>query len=288
MFLKKENFYHPFTKSFLSFSAKVHSVKNDTLFIIQDIDLYHQPVMEPSTGIAFLAIEMFVFVLAGLIQMKVLGLTKREQSLLKEVTQIYSLSSLICLPFLLSTYANDFIHPMNELFGQWICTLMRFMMYLQVYIFIYHSFVVAMIRYLFIVQEKKVQKYGKEKTKKLFMASSVLIPMLMVVWGFIENSEIDPIQRINRCNGIDHKVFLINTANHNPYFSLNLITSNSEGLFEKFVEIIKKTAFILRVLLSVIMALNITEGFLYYKMFSHINRYEVSLEIGIKVLTITE
>ena len=263
MFLKEENFYHPYTKSFLSFSAKEHSDKNYTLFIIQDIDLYHQPVMELLTGIAYLAIEMVVFVFAGFIQIKVLGMAKREQSLLKEVTQIYSLSSLICLPFVLSDFATDFIHPLNEIFGQWICTLMRFRLYLQIYMVMYHSFVVAMMRYLFIVQEKKVQKYGKEKTKKLFMASSALIPMLIVVWGFIENSEIDPIQRINRCNGIDHKFFLINTANHNPYFSLNLITSNPEGFFDRLVEIIKKTAFILKALLSVLMALNIAECFLH-------------------------
>ena len=133
---------------------------------------------------------MFVFVLAGLIQMKVLGLTKREQSLLKEVTQIYSLSSLTCLPFILSTYVTDFIHPLNEIFGQWICTLMRFTLYLQINIITYHSFVVAMLRYCFIVQEEKVQRYGKEKPKKLFIVSSILIPLLIVGWGFIENSEI--------------------------------------------------------------------------------------------------
>ena len=277
MFLKRENIYNPFTKSFLSFGSKEQSHENDTLFIIHDIDLYRQPVTEPVIGFVCLTIEIMAVVFAGFIQTKVLGLAKREKGLLKEVTQIYSISMLICLPFLLSTYATDFIHPLNEIFGQWICTLMRFMLYLQLNIIISHSFVVALLRYLFITQEKKVKKYGKEKTKKLFIVSSILIPMLLVVEGFIENAEIDPIRRINRCNGIDHKVFLIGTSDLNPYFSLNLITSNADDLFDNLIEIIKKTAFILKTLVSVLMGLNLTEGFLYYKIFSHINKYVVSL-----------
>ena len=272
MFLKKESFYHPFTKSFLSFGAKEYSDENDTLFILQDIDLYYQPVEEPVTGISCLAIDMMLVVFAGIIQIKVYCLAKKEQGLLREVTQIYSVSCLICLPFLLSFNATDFIHPLNEIFGQWICTLLRFMLYLQLNIIIYHSFVVAMLRFCFIVLEEKVRRYGKEKTKKLFIVSSILIPLLVVVWGFMENSEIDPIRPINRCNGIDHKFFLVTTANLNPYYSLNLNNSNSEDVFEKLVEIIRKTAFILKTLLSVLMALNLTEGFLYYKIFSHINR----------------
>ena len=288
MFLKTENFYHPFTEEFLGFGGKEQSNENDTLFIIQDIDLYHQPVMEPITGIVCLAMEIIAVVFAGFIQIKVLGLAKREQGLLKEVTQIYSLSSLTCLPFILSTYVTDFIHPLNEIFGQWICTLMRFMLYLWFNIIISHSFVVAMLRYLFIIQEKRVEKYGKEKTKKLFIVSSILVPMLIVVWGFIENSEIDPLRTINRCNGIDHKVFLISTADINPYFSLNLTTSNSEDLLDKLVEIMNKTAFILKALLTAIMGLNLTEGFLYYKIFSHINRCVVNLEICSTVLISTK
>ena len=272
MFLKKESFYHPFTKSFLRFGDKEYSEENDTLFILQDIDLYYQPVEEPVTGILCLAIEMMVAVFAGIIQIKVYCLAKKEQGLLQEVTQIYSLSNLIWLPFMLPFYATDFIHPLNEIFGQWICTLLRFMLWLHLNIIIYHSFVVAMLRFCFIVQEEKVRKYGKEKTKKLFIVSSVLIPLLVVVWGFIENSEIAPIRALNRCNGIDHKFFLVSTANLNPYFSLNLINSNSENVFEELVEIIRNTAFILKAFLSVLMALNLTEGFLYYKIFSHINR----------------
>ena len=272
MSLKKESFYHPFTKSFLSFGAKEYSGENVTLSILQEIDLYYQPVEETVTGISYLAIEIILAVFSVFIQIKVFCLAKKEQGILREVTQIYLLSCLICLPFMLFVHATDFIHPLNEIFGQWICTLMRFTLYLQINIVTYHSFVVAMLRYCFIVQEEKVQRYGKEKTKKLFIVSSILIPLLIVGWGFIENSEIDPVRHINRCNGIDHKFFLASTTNLNPYISLNLINSNSEDLFGKFLEIIKTTSFILKTFFNVLLALNLTEGFLYYKIFSHINR----------------
>ena len=78
MSFKKESFYHPFTKSFLSFGAKEHSGENDTLSILQEIDLYYQPVEEPVTGISYLAIEIMVAVFSVFIQIKVFCLAKKR------------------------------------------------------------------------------------------------------------------------------------------------------------------------------------------------------------------
>ena len=103
-----------------------------------------------------------------------------------------------------------------------------------------------MLRFSSIVQEERVRRYGKKKTKTLFIVSSILMSLLVVVGGFFENSEIDSIRAINRCNGIDHKFSLISTANLNPYYSLNLVNLNSEYVFDKLVEIIRKTAFNLK------------------------------------------
>ena len=44
------------------FVAKEYSGENDTLSILQEIDLYYQPVEEPVTGISYLAIEIMVAV----------------------------------------------------------------------------------------------------------------------------------------------------------------------------------------------------------------------------------
>ena len=277
----KDNFYHPFTKSFVGFGVYVeHSKENDSLFDIEDIDLYYQPVEQPVTGIIYLVLTMIAVVVAEFVQVKVFCLAKGEDGLVKEVTQIYSLTKMILMPVLfVTTIGTDFMHPLNEIIGQWFCTVIRFLTYLHLYVTIIHSFVVAMMRYIFIVQGERVKKFGKEKTKRLFAFASLFIPLIMVTWGCIENAELDPILYINRCYGIDHKVFLVDISAlevHDPFFC-KFENNNYESGYGKFLYVLRKTTCITKTFLTLFMALNFTEGVLYYKIFSHMKRYVVCI-----------
>ena len=61
MSLKKENLYHPFTTGeFAFFTHDTFSEQNYTTpNLLQNIDLYYQPVEEPTIGILFIVLGLF-------------------------------------------------------------------------------------------------------------------------------------------------------------------------------------------------------------------------------------
>ena len=290
MVLEGVNVYHPFTESNLGFFVNdVFSNENCTPFILESIDLYYQPVEEPVLGIIYCVIGLLWLFVAEFIQLKLFFMMNKENGVVKEVTQLYSLVSLIVGPiWWLIQSVTDFVHPVNELIGDWFCLMANELMVAHFYVLGMHSFITAIIRYWFIVHEERVNKYGKEKTKKCFLYLTIFLLLVLVILDFSEGNEINILlHSINKCNGIDHRVFLINTS---PFGVSDPVyckfgNLNDVDTYGNVLEIIRRTSCILKAILILILSLNITEAITYYKIFSHIQRFVVCT-LDIKVITL--
>ena len=74
---------------------------------------------------------------------------------------------MIGYPFLIAFIsATDFIHPLSHLLGDWSCIFAIGFGYMYLFHILQHSFVTAMMRYLFIVHQEWVQRHGKDRMKK--------------------------------------------------------------------------------------------------------------------------
>jgi len=173
----------------------------------------------------------------------------------------------------------DFIHPLGELTGEWFCFLVQSLANFHFIVVMNQSFIIAMMRYWFIVQEERVKNYAKAKTKRIFVCLSIFIPLFMVIWATAENAELSPFLFVNRCYGRDHQVFLINISPlqvSNPYFCQFGNYSDKE-IYGKIVEIFKRATCIFKTTLMFLMACNLTEGVIYYKIFSHMKRLVICI-----------
>ena len=276
MVFNTENFYHPFSDSYLGFFGyDDKSKENDTCMVLENIDLYYQPVEEPAFGTIVLVTHILSLILGELVQFRLLAMVKNENGLVKEVTQIYSLTSIICCPIsIIFTCATDFIHPLNEVIGQWFCTLAWIITFFFFSVITFQSFIVAMMRYCFIVHDEKVRKFGKEKTKRIFEFLTLFIPLMLVILEGIENPELHPFIYINRCYGKDHRLFLMDHSNFqvsNPYFC-QFENHNDEGTYGTVLQILRKSSCISRMVINILMGFNFSEAILYYKIFSHMKR----------------
>ena len=149
-----------------------------------------------------------------------------------------------------------------------------FFINLTISIISFHSFIVAVMRYIFIVHEKKVNCFGKEKTKKLFLILSFFVPFIYIVWIGIDSTDVAAMSFFNKCNGVYHKPFLIDTStldvakrNFCQHQSLN-----EDGLLSKLFGTLRRFSCIARKVILLLLGFNITEAIIYYKLFSHINR----------------
>ena len=277
MLSNSQHYYHPFKEPYFGFLLKDHtSPENTTGFIVDNIDLYYQPVQEPVIAIIFFFLRMILVIIGEFIHIKVFIILKKENGLVKDVAKLFTATQMIFWPFwLLLTTSTDFVHPLNIVIGQWFCTFSWFFFFLCWTIIAFHSFIVALMRYFFIVHDKKVAAYGKEKAKKVFLLLSFLIPLLVVIWGAIEDPELNAMSFINKCYGNHHKVFLIETS------TLNVVKRNfcefenfdESGSFGKILAIVKRVSCIAKTTVMLIMGFNFTEAIIYYKIVSHIHRY---------------
>ena len=92
MLINKNNYYHPFTASYLGFFITVQDPSKEKEFnlILEDVDLYHQPVEDPNTGFIYLVFGLMILLVGEVVQLKLYQMVTKENGLVKEVTQMYT------------------------------------------------------------------------------------------------------------------------------------------------------------------------------------------------------
>ena len=168
MLLQPENTYHPFADSYISVFLK-ESVDSEGVVgqVIKDVNLYYQPVQVPLVAFIFLAIKLFLLVIAEFLQIKVFQLMKKEKGVVKNITQVFVCAQMLFWPFwIFFATLTDFIHPINRIFGSWFCHVSTFIFRLLTQIMSSHSLISALLRYVFIVREEVTHKHGKKNNKK--------------------------------------------------------------------------------------------------------------------------
>ena len=276
MFLKPENVFHPFQNTSLGVFLK-NLIDEDSLrgLIIDEINLYYQPVQQPLVAITFLGIKLFLLVIGEYLQVKVYRLMEKEKGLVKNITQLLvGVQMIFWLFWVLFAAITDFIHPVKEIFGEWFCYGGAFVFRFLGNIITSHSFMSALMRYIFILHKETADKHGKEKIKNFFFLLSVLLPFLVATWEMVDGPELDGMSFINRCHGKHHRVFLTDTS------TLNVAKRNfcafdnynTAGIWWKILALLRRISCVTNKAIQLVMGLNIAEGILYYRILSHMKR----------------
>ena len=266
--------YRPFSNtSFYVFTKTSLSNHNFQEALINDVDLYYQPLAEPTTAFAFFVSKLIINLIGEFIGVKLLINLKKDNSILDHVTTLFVLIQMVCHPIgLVFTTANDFVYPANEIIGSWFCTLGWMILSYGGYVALFYSCIVALMRHFFILNAEKAQAYGKEKAKRNFLIMAVVVPLLCVVWESTESLHIT--SYINKCYGYDQRVFLIETSTLNvfkhKFWELDSFTYY--GVVELSIVIAKRVSKILKAIVLIVFGANIFEGFLYYKILTHMYR----------------
>ena len=277
MILNLDMFYHPFNQNSLSFFVHSDSSPNESsLAIMDDVELYQQPVEKPNIAILFFFIRLVFTILAAACNYRVIYVTRKDNGILNDIIKLQAYIIMTSMPIrLIFITLTDLIHPLNEVLGQWICSSYWITKAISSQMMLFHSLFIALIRYVFVVHNDKVVDYGKEKMKKLFWYLIISIPIFNLLWIATDLTEIDTDNFINRCNGADHKKFLIQS-----WSSLGLIKKNFESLqihresdkLTIFLAVLRRISKVAQRLWIIFLASNITDGIIYYKLIQHMRR----------------
>ena len=276
MFLQPENTYHPYTDSTISIFLK-DSVDSESFVgqVINDVNLYYQPVQVPLVAFIFLVIKLFLLAIVEYLQIKVFLLMKKENGAVKNITQVVVCSQMVFWPFwIFFASLTDFIHPINKIFGSWFCYGSTFIFRVLSNIMSAHSLISALLRYVFIVREEVAHKHGKKKVQNFFFFLSILMPLLMAVWEMIEGPDLDGMSFINKCHGKHHRVFLTDTSSLNVAKRnfCGFIDYNANGIWSKVLATLHQASCITMNIFHLIVGLNILEGIVFFRIFTHMRR----------------
>ena len=273
MSLEWNNFYHPFQKSSLDFLLTNHN--NQSSFsdheIVNEIDLYHQPLERPSIVLTFFIIKLIIILAGERICIRLLRSLEKEKGLLKDVTKLFIIVQMILHPtFHCFEIIVNTVYPVNQLFGNWICFLVWLLWGVSGNIVLSNSFISALMRYLFIVHEQKVDTYGKERVKRWFLYSSITIPLVQFAIHALQGSP--RLSFVNKCYGNNHRIFLSQTSS----LSLSKLSfSNLDGPLDEMEmgrEVIAVIGKVVETVWFLFTGFNVAEAFLYFKIFNKLNR----------------
>ena len=280
MKIPRGHFYNPFLDSYLGVLIENPNGKeNDIGFILEDVDLFHQPVPNPMIAGIFCLI-MSVSLFTGIyLHHKVWAMLKKDYGMLCNVTKIFVIAQMVlCSLSILLVATTNIVHTFPDEVTQYVCPPVWFLIYLSINTFGFHSFITALMRYCFIVHTEKVDSWGKDKVKNLFEFISVFIPLFLTTLKALDGSDLDTLSFVNKCYNEHHEVFLLKRA------TINVVKTNicdvpgyedMEG-HTKYMALGKKSlCFFLKNItgfIMLIMGSNISEAFIYYKLFTHIQR----------------
>ena len=281
MQIPRDHFYNPFLESYLGvMTENAHGAENQTGLILDDVNLYHQPVPDPMTASIFCIILSISLFTGIYLHCKVWAMLRKDYGVLNNVTKIFVIANIgvWSLSIVLVSTTNAF-HTFPDEITQYVCTPLWFLLYFCIHTLGFHSFITALMRYCFIVHTEKINSWGKDKVKKVFELLSVFIPLFLTTIKAFDGLDYDALSSVNKCYNEHHEVFLLKGATFTQQSSTSICDvpgyEDMEG-HVKYMALGKKSLCLcFKVgfwVVALVMGSNLSEGFIYYKLFTHMQR----------------
>ena len=273
--LGEKYFYHPFEQSVLGFWLNDQGdVSNSTNgLVIDDIYLYYQPLEHPLVVISFFVLKLIVILIGERIGFKLILMIKKDRGILRNITLIFIVIQMVLWPLgILFDLIVNLVHPVIEVIGKWFCTGGWILSNIGPFFVFNYSFFVAVMRYVFLVHEEWVSKYGKEKVKWRFLCAIIAVSSIQTLIKAVSGTSRASV--INKCYGYHHKVFLVETSTLRVLQRKFWDTRDDSPLMfvDGVIYIFKNILKIVEAMLFLVMGFNISEGFIYRRLFSHLTR----------------
>ena len=225
-FVNKQN---PSNTVFLS--LKEGNVLYNDVDLISDLDI--EPQMNDPITSCILVTTFCLFVLPGviLIQTRTLKMLKSENGINTRMMAAQAKLHMIFWPSAIFVYALvDNIYPLSALTSHHFCTILNMYFRFAMISMIIHSLYAAILRYLYLVQEEFVAKFGKTKIISVvfwvYYLHTLLWSLRMVVFT---GRSASTFPMVSSCYGWKDRVFLLEESSSDVLFRQLGVLVTEEG-----------------------------------------------------------
>ena len=236
--------------------------------------------MDMKTLLIVNVIFCFTFSIGLYLQIKIIKAIRREQAMAWEINMCHSIVMIVHFLCSISIETTTYIMPsLSRYTGMWFCYFASFIRGYGASAIIMHSLVVSIYKYIFIVHDEAVRKYGKDKTKKLLFWIILILPVFASVsfmWRpYLHIGEDSAINRcglhqyphINRTKALESIGDWLKLA-----FFCSIDDNDVKNGFDYFLDVSNQVYCFVQSVVGIVITANILEIFFYWKIFRYMKR----------------
>ena len=182
----------------------------------------------------------------------------------------HSISLMVYFAFFIPFFTITSVIPnlADKYTGEWFCYLASFIVVYGFSIVSLNSLLIAIMKYVFIVYNKKAVLYGDTKIQKLFFIIYITLPLFLAVFACITR-DFESMSALNSCFGQTEQVLAHYTTvskNFEKFFLCNLNKEEDQSYGQTFY-VVKQVLCAIKSIGVTIINTNFPEAFFYYKIF---------------------
>ena len=227
--------------------------------------------LHPNLWILSWVMAIMVYFLGAYINWKIISVSWKTKDKTWKEDIVHSTIMMIVMPWTI-VFENVSLHVKvlsRYTGGDWICYLTAFFYSYNTFIGGFHSFTICFMKYIYIVHHEKVREYGEEKLQKIFFFTYFIHPLLLTIPTVIL-LDFEVYSSVIGCYGLEEG--LMDRYAYDGLSRMFLCKLVVDVRDSEFLYYLAQGFCSLKMAWVIMLASNIPEGFLYYKIFQFMRR----------------
>ena len=227
-----------------------------------------------------LGTQLILYGIGSYIQIKVISTCRKEKDKVWQITITNSITMMIVFSFvMIFQTVSSHVPVMSQYTGEWICFIAAFIYIYGTYIMGLHSFVVSLMKFVFVVYQETAINFGEAKLEKVFFVGNLVNALVLSIPTPIFY-DFEHLPSVTECLGLQEKVLehsnTSNAAIDRIFFcKLNdggYPYSNKVAPEPQISYILKQSLCATRTVWVLALCSNLPEGVLYHYIFRKMQR----------------
>ena len=250
----------------------VLKLNNDTIITEPD----NKNALNIFTEVISMFFRLVLISIGTFINLKIISVCKKEKSKTWQIDIVRSAAVIPVMFFAIIFEALNDYFPMSisSYTGVSICYIAAFVYVYLPYLIAFHSLVVSIMKYIFIVHHEKSIIIGEEKIKRWFFWFNLIHPLVIAI-STVLLFDFESFASLIKCFGLEEKLaqrYNSSTGNLERMFLCKLRSADSDIDDNNSVYIVTQAFCAIKMVYIWLLSGNIPEGFFYYKIFKKMKR----------------
>ena len=251
-------------------SSKMNSSSNDTIFNVTNIEIASED--DHLFSIIYIILQVLLFSIGLFINLKLIRVCYKDKGITWQISITHSIVMIVNYGFIIPFYAvTHFVPFLSQYTGRWLCYTASLVVFYGYQAIMANSLVISMLKYIFIVHSLKARTYGEDKIKNYFFWGNVISPLLLAIVALL-TSDMKARPSLISCFGDTQETLTQNSATSSEPGNFVFNTSTNREDYNIVVFYVIQFLYIFRIVFNCVIATNLPEGFLYYKIFKKMKR----------------